>query len=67
MGRYETFVIRLWAEEDGGFEHGEIRHVTSDKGLRFRRVQDAFNFIQRFAAPRQSDNSEASHPHLTPL
>lgn len=66
MGKYETFVIRLWTEEDADYEHGEIRHVRSGTGLRFRRVQDAMMFIQKFIALRQADKNKASPRRLTP-
>ncbi len=44
--RYETFVIRLWVEDDAPFEHGEIRHVNSNHGIRFRDIDRAFDFIR---------------------
>lgn len=65
MGKYETFVIRLWTEEDADYEHGEIRHVRSGTGLRFRRVQDAVMFIQKFISVRQGDKNEGPR-RLTP-
>lgn len=47
--RYETFVIRLWIDSDAGFEHGEIRHVASNAGLRFRRLGRAIVFMEKYA------------------
>ncbi len=47
--RYETFVIRLWVDSDAGFEHGEIRHVASHTGLRFRELGPAMHFMEKFA------------------
>lgn len=44
--RYETFVVRLWIEDDGGIEHGEIRHVRSNAARRFREIRHALSFIR---------------------
>ena len=49
MSHYETFVIRLWIEDGGDMGHGEVRHLTSGTGFRFRRVQQAMNFIEEIA------------------
>jgi hypothetical protein len=56
MSRYETFVIRLWMEDDVGLDHGEVRHVGSGAGRRFRQMYEALDFVQAMAA-RESDNS----------
>ncbi len=66
MNRYETFVIRLWVEGGAGLDHGEITHVLSGTGLRFRQVQDAARFMEQFVerpaeaeAPGGSSNGSA--------
>lgn len=56
MSRYETFVIRLWMEDDVGLDHGEVRHVGSGAGRRFRQVHEALDFVRTMAA-REPDNS----------
>lgn len=49
MSRYETFVLRIWVEDSTAANHGEIRHLASGMGLRFRQVQEAMKFIERFS------------------
>lgn len=49
MSRYETFVIRLWMNDQASLSHGEVRHLTTGTGLRFLRVEEALEFIQRIA------------------
>ena len=44
--RYETFVIRLWVEEKGLVEHGEIHHIGSNSTVRFRKIARALTFIR---------------------
>ncbi len=58
MSRYETFVIRLWIEDEAKLDHGEIRHLKSGTGVRFRRVLEAMNFIERFSGEPQGQTSE---------
>lgn len=50
MSRYETFVIRLWMEDDVGLDHGEVRHVGSGTGRRFRQVDEALEFVRTVAS-----------------
>ena len=47
MSGYETFVIRLWMETEGGLDHGEVRHLSTGTGFRFRQVEQALEFVQR--------------------
>lgn len=59
MNRYETFVVRVWIEDDGtDLNHGEIRHVSSGMGVRFRELREVLKFIQRFSASRASQGSQ---------
>ena len=50
MSRYETFIVRLWIGDDGALGHGELRHLPAGSGFRFRRVQQAFQFIEEIAS-----------------
>ena len=62
MNRYETFVIRLWIENEHSLDHGEIRHLTSGQSSRFQYVEDAFKFIGRFVAEPARTGSEPDSP-----
>lgn len=61
MSRYETFVIRLWMEEMG-LDHGEVRHVGSGTGRRFRQVDEALEFVQSIVTQRSSIRGDRSWP-----
>jgi hypothetical protein len=60
MSRYETFVIRVWVEDEAVLDHGEVRHLTSGIGLRFRRVHEVIRFIERVAASPESHANEST-------
>ena len=65
MSQYETFVIRLWMEDGAGLGHGEIRHLTTGKGMHFRQIQQAVEFIERIAAgwqPAEQPVEDESEP-----
>lgn len=51
-------MIRVWVESDDHVDHGEISHVGSNAGLRFRDVEQAFRFMRRIIAGRvrKADN-----------
>ncbi len=68
MNRYETFVVRLWMEDDSAVRHGEVRHVTTGKELRFLQMEQAFDFIESIATRQHQsaeapDNSDVSPDH----
>jgi hypothetical protein len=67
MSRYETFVVRLWVEDGGVVDHGEVRHLTTGTGLRFRDMDQALQFIQRMASRPDRDPSESEVDELPPL
>jgi hypothetical protein len=60
MSHYETFVVRLWIEDSGEMAHGEVRHLTSGTGLRFRHLPQATKFIKEIAERRESSPSKSS-------
>jgi hypothetical protein len=45
LGRYETFIVRLWT--DGGREpvRGHIQHIASRRGVYFRDAEKLLQFI----------------------
>ncbi|MEO7665457.1 MAG: hypothetical protein ABIU97_00310 [Dehalococcoidia bacterium] len=49
MSRYETFVIRVWVDDEAILDHGEIRHLGSGMGLRFLKIPEVIRFIERVA------------------
>ncbi len=59
MSRYETFLVRLWIGDDHDVSHGEVKHLGSGTGSRFRKVSNATAFIEetmkkRIAAENRS-------------
>ncbi len=51
-------MIRLWVETDDRLDHGEIRHVGTSAGRRFRNLDEAMAFVHRVIAgsARPADN-----------
>jgi hypothetical protein len=60
MGRYETFVIRIWVDDSPSANHGEIRHLGTSMGLRFIEVQEALRFIERFSRDLELERRQTS-------
>lgn len=60
MGRYETFILRIWVEDSTDQSHGEIRHLASGMGLRLSHVEEAMKFIERFSG--ESAGRRAQEP-----
>lgn len=69
MSRYETFVIRLWIEDESGLDHGEVSHLTTGTGLRFLQIEQALQFIQKKVAqePRSDNPSDGVERSLDRL
>ena len=45
MGKYSSFVIKIWTDEKQGVSRGQIQHVGSDELLRFVDMQKMIAFI----------------------
>jgi hypothetical protein len=59
MSRYETFLIRLWIGDDDAMNHGEVKHLGSGTGSRFREVHNATAFIEETMRMQIADRKEA--------
>jgi len=55
MSRYETFLVRLWIGDDDAVSHGEVKHLGSGTGSRFREVRHATSFIEETMKKRTTD------------
>jgi hypothetical protein len=44
-GQYDSFVVRVWSQSDGGLTHGRITHVRSRDTLAFRAVDELITFM----------------------
>jgi hypothetical protein len=52
-------------EDGAGLGHGEIRHLTTGKGMHFKQIQQAVEFIERVAAewqPSETAVEDESEP-----
>ncbi len=52
MSRYQTFVVRLWVDDEGAMSHGEVRHLGSGAASRFREVHLLAEFIEQTISRR---------------
>lgn len=61
--RYETFVIRLWVNPDAVVEYGEIRHIASNRSVRFRDIERALTFITGVITGDAAHVDDPQEPH----
>lgn len=47
MGRYETFVVRLWVEGAQAINHGEVRRLPDGLPHRFRSLDEVTDYIEQ--------------------
>ena len=45
MGRYETFIVRLWTDGESEPVRGHIQHIASRRGVYFRDAEKLLQFI----------------------
>ncbi len=54
MGHYNSFVIRLWTDDNGRL-HGTVQHVASGKSLAFLDLAAIAPFIEGRLAPESNE------------
>ena len=59
MRRYETFVIRIWIDDNDEPDHGEVRHLRSGTGVRFKTPTRAAEFIEQFVGGKAYGTSNS--------
>ena len=62
MGRYQTFVIRIWVDTAEESPHGLIQQVATGRSTYFRDMHKMMQFIngQLGALPLPSNNSDTT-------
>lgn len=62
MGRYQTFVIRIWVDATEDSPHGQIQQVATGRSAYFRDMHKMMRFIneQLGALPLPPDNANAT-------
>ena len=50
-GQYDSFVVRVWSQADGGLTHGRVTHVSSRETLTFRAIDDLITFMLLHVGP----------------
>lgn len=48
MGRYETFVVRLWTDGSEELVRGHVQHVATRRGVYFRDAVKMLEFIGEY-------------------
>lgn len=58
--RYQSFLIRLWQDSEGGAWRGSLENPHTGELRAFARLEDLLNFVQ---AQTQPDNLTNPSPH----
>ena len=73
MGRYETFIVRLWTDGVEESARGHIQHIASRRGVYFRDVGKMLQFISEHLGPatladadERDDQAGGRKPNLQP-
>lgn len=51
MGTYQTFIVRIWADEDTATARGQIQHVASRRSSYFQDAHRLLRFIDEYLGP----------------
>lgn len=54
--RYQSFLVRLWAEGSPLQWRASIRNIHSGEEMRFATVEHLFAYLQQYIATRQTEN-----------
>lgn len=57
VGRYSSFVIRVWSR-NGQVVQGEITHVATGDSVRFRNIERMIAFIRAHVGPLIDESTE---------
>ena len=66
MSRYETFVIRVWIDDQSSMNHGEVRHPLTGAGRRFVRMEDALSFMSGYLTEQRDPATQREHDEEVP-
>jgi hypothetical protein len=56
VGYYNTFVVRIWCDDEGELTRGYIQHVSTDEHTYFLNVEDVNAFILDHLGPPPSNS-----------
>jgi hypothetical protein len=51
MGHYNSFVVKIWADEMEGTMRGYIQHVSTREGVYFLNLDKMVDFIMNHLGP----------------
>ena len=73
LGRYETFIVRLWTDGAEESTRGHIQHIASRRGIYFRDAGKMLQFIGEHLGPatladvdERNDQADGREPDLQP-
>ena len=58
MAHYNSFVVRIWSDDDGNF-HGEVVHVATQEKRRFLNLDRMDEFIMEHLGPAEALQEDA--------
>ena len=50
-GYYNTFVVKIWRDENEEAIRGNIQHVSSQERIYFKNLEDMMDFIRSYLTP----------------
>ena len=50
-GYYNTFVVKIWRDENEEAMRGNIQHVSSQERIYFKNLEDMMDFIRSHLTP----------------
>lgn len=56
MGYYNTFVVRIWCDDEGELTRGYIQHVGTDEHTYFLNMEDMNTFVLDHLGPPSSNS-----------
>ena len=60
MGRYQTFVVRIWVDAAEDSLHGQIQQVATDRSTYFRDMHKLMRFINEQVGALPPDDSDTA-------
>jgi hypothetical protein len=67
VGYYNTFVVRIWCDDEGELTRGYIQHVSTDEHTYFLDIQDVNAFILDHLGPPSNSITEEERRGGLPL
>jgi len=51
MGYYSSFVVKIWADDDGKMGRGYVQHVSTEESIHFLTLDQMVAFVKNHLNP----------------